>query len=71
MEAFQLRMWDGRLGRWLSPDPYGQYASPYLGMGNNSISMIDPDEGSTTDPPKGAKAGATTFNRVFLAPIWN
>jgi RHS repeat-associated protein len=45
MEAFELRMWDGRLGRWLSPDPYGQYASPYLGMGNNPVSSIDPDGG--------------------------
>ena len=50
MEAFQLRLWDGRIGRWLSPDPYGQYASPYLGMGNNPISLIDPDGGSTIDP---------------------
>lgn len=45
MEAFQLRMWDGRLGRWLSPDPYGQYASPYLGMGNDPVNGIDPDGG--------------------------
>lgn len=44
-EAFQLRLWDSRIGRWLSPDPYGQYYSPYLGMGNNPISMIDPDGG--------------------------
>ncbi len=45
MEAFQLRLWDGRIGRWLSPDPYGQYDSPYLGMGNNPIGNIDPDGG--------------------------
>src|SRR5690606_16399130 len=32
---FQLRMYDPRFGRWLSPDPYGQFASPYVGMGNN------------------------------------
>jgi len=55
MEAFQLRLWDGRLGRWLSPDPYGQYSSPYLGMGNNPIGIIDPDggfaEGCCPDPP--------------------
>jgi RHS repeat-associated protein len=44
-EAFKLRLWDGRIGRWLSPDPYGQYHSPYLGMGNNPISSIDPDGG--------------------------
>lgn len=49
MEAFQLRLWDGRIGRWLSTDPYGQYASPYLGMGNNPISSIDPDGGFTED----------------------
>ena len=54
MEAFELRLWDGRLGRWLAVDPYGQYASPYLGMGNNPISMIDPDGGFAEgggDPP--------------------
>jgi RHS repeat-associated protein len=45
MEAFQLRLWDGRIGRWLSPDPMGQYASPYLGMGNNPVGSIDPDGG--------------------------
>jgi RHS repeat-associated protein len=45
MEAFQLRLWDGRIGRWLSPDPMGQYASPYLGMGNNPVNMIDSDGG--------------------------
>lgn len=55
MEAFELRLWDGRLGRWLTVDPKGQYFSPYLGMGNNPISLIDPDGGSTEggpgDPP--------------------
>ena len=44
-EAFQLRLWDSRIGRWLSPDPYGQFASPYLGMGNNPITYTDPDGG--------------------------
>ena len=48
MEAFQLRLWDGRIGRWLSTDPYGQYSSPYLGMGNNPVSSIDPDGGWET-----------------------
>ena len=50
MEAFQLRLWDGRIGRWLSPDPYGQYNSPSLGMGNNPIGMIDPDGGFAEGP---------------------
>ncbi len=49
MEAFELRLWDGRIGRWLNPDPKGQYASPYLGMGNNPISRTDPDGGADGD----------------------
>lgn len=53
MEAFQLRLWDGRIGRWLSTDPYGQYASPYLGMGNNPVSLIDPNGGFTEGPGDG------------------
>jgi RHS repeat-associated protein len=47
MEAFELRLWDGRIGRWLTIDPYHEFFSPYLGMGNNPISLIDPDGGST------------------------
>ncbi|MCL9807678.1 lamin tail domain-containing protein [Flavobacterium amniphilum] len=45
MEAFELRLWDGRLGRWLNPDPAGQYDSAYLGMGNTPVNGIDGDGG--------------------------
>ena len=38
-------MYDGRIGRWLSMDPEGQYASPYLGMGNNPVTTSDPTGG--------------------------
>ena len=48
-EAFELRQWDGRIGRWMTIDPYGQYASPYLGMGNNPMRVIDPDGGEGND----------------------
>lgn len=44
-EAFELRLWDSRIGRWLTTDPYRQFHSPYLGMGNNPVSVIDPDGG--------------------------
>ncbi len=50
MEAFELRLWDARIGRWLTVDPYGQYNSPYLGMGNNPINGVDPDGGFFWDP---------------------
>lgn len=43
--SFQLRLYNPRLGRWMSPDPKSQYVSPYLAMGNNPISMIDRDGG--------------------------
>jgi hypothetical protein len=38
-------MYDGRVGRWMTTDPYSQYHSPYLAMGNNPIGNIDPDGG--------------------------
>ncbi len=42
---FQLRMYDGKIGRWLTMDPAGQFASPYEGMGNNPVGVIDPSGG--------------------------
>ncbi|WP_420603221.1 RHS repeat-associated core domain-containing protein [Flagellimonas sp.] len=47
-EAFELRLWDARIGRWLTTDPAGQYNSPYLGMGNDPLNRIDPDGGFTS-----------------------
>ena len=46
---FELRQYDARLGRWFNPDPYGQFHSPYLAMGNNPISSVDPDGGWSYD----------------------
>lgn len=43
--AFELRLYDCRIGRWLSTDPYNQYYSPYLSMGNNPVNRFDPDGG--------------------------
>ncbi len=43
--AFQLRQFDPVIGRWTTTDPYGQYPSPYLGMGNNPMMRLDPDGG--------------------------
>jgi RHS repeat-associated protein len=52
---FELRMYDANLARWMSPDPYGEFHSPYLAMGNNPVSTIDPDGGKTVamapEPP--------------------
>jgi RHS repeat-associated protein len=43
---FGARIYDSRLGRWLSLDPLmAEYTSlsPYCGIGNNPILIIDPD----------------------------
>jgi RHS repeat-associated protein len=61
MEAFQLRLWDGRIGRWLNPDPYGQFYSPYIGMGNNPVIGIDPDGGYCPNCPTGIFTDGATF----------
>lgn len=46
---FALRMFDARLGRWFNPDPYGQYHSPYMAMGNDPGNIVDPSGGWDTD----------------------
>ena len=53
---FELRSYDAVIGRWLSVDPYGQYASPYVGMGNDPVNGVDPDGGFKT------KFGAWFYN---------
>ena len=44
-DDFELRLYDSRIGRWTAPDPAGQHYSPYVGMGNNPVSGVDPDGG--------------------------
>jgi len=68
-EAFELRLWDSRIGRWLSPDPYGQFDSPYLGMGNNPTNIVDPDGGfACIDPDTGAAIPCPDNLRQFEGP---
>ncbi len=43
--AFELRMYDSKIGRWMAPDPYRVGYSPYIGMANSPISRIDVDGG--------------------------
>ncbi|MEM9681040.1 MAG: RHS repeat-associated core domain-containing protein [Bacteroidota bacterium] len=47
--AFQLRMYDPLIGRWLQVDPMRQFSSSYLAMGNNPINAVDPDGGTCYD----------------------
>ena len=40
---FHARAFDAQLGRWHAHDPAYQFASPYVGMGNNPVVGVDPD----------------------------
>ncbi|MCO5951209.1 RHS repeat-associated core domain-containing protein, partial [Mucilaginibacter flavidus] len=51
LNNFQLRMYDSKIGRWLSTDPAGQHASPYEGMGNNPVAKGDPTGGEDVNSP--------------------
>ncbi|MCG8307527.1 MAG: DNRLRE domain-containing protein [Cytophagales bacterium] len=42
-QDFHARMYDPAIGRFLAVDPAGQFHSPYTGMGNNPVMMVDPD----------------------------
>ncbi|MFT3748129.1 MAG: DUF6443 domain-containing protein [Agriterribacter sp.] len=42
---FPLRNYDPQTGRWIQQDPYQQFASPYVGMGNDPANLIDPSGG--------------------------
>ena len=57
--SFELRMYDPVIGRWTTPDPYGEFYSPYVGMGNNPINLNDPTGGFTCPScPDGAEYDA-------------
>lgn len=59
LTEFELRHYDADLGRWMVPDPYNQYHSPYLAMGNDPVNSVDPDGGwSWTTAAIGAGIGA-------------
>ncbi|MEO0685020.1 MAG: RHS repeat-associated core domain-containing protein [Cyanobacteria bacterium J06649_11] len=45
--AFELRSYDGRVGRWMSIDPMEEFWSPYVGMGNRPHMVTDPTGGHT------------------------
>lgn len=34
-------MYDSRIARWLTTDPTGQYANPYVAMGNDPVNGVD------------------------------
>ncbi len=46
---FALRSYDPQIGRWLQNDPYDEFSSGYVGMGNDPVNSVDPTGGSVDD----------------------
>jgi RHS repeat-associated protein len=42
-QDFGARKYYADLGRWLAADPANQFSSPYTGMGNNPVLIVDPN----------------------------
>ena len=47
--GFALRNYDPQVGRFVQADPFDQFASPYVGMGNDPVNNADPSGGLTVD----------------------
>lgn len=62
LQNFELRTYDPVVGRWMSPDPYNQYHSPYVGMGDRPHFMVDPDGGLAGGGRFFAKVGGAYRN---------
>ena len=45
---FEARQYDSRIGKWTTIDPAREFASPYVAMGNNPLSLVDPTGGITS-----------------------
>ena len=69
-ESFELRLYNDRIGRWTSYDPENQFYSPYVGMGNNPVSRVDPN-GGFSDPVQLAEVVVTGASQgsKFLSTI--
>jgi len=61
---FELRSYDPQIGRFLQNDPYDQFASGYVGMGNDPVNNIDPSGGWAAT---GLFAGAGGVGKIGAA----
>ncbi|NML21843.1 hypothetical protein HHL16_13210 [Pseudoflavitalea sp. G-6-1-2] len=59
---FELRMYDPQTARWTGTDPFDQFASPYIGMGNNPANLLDPSGGAVD----GLFAGLSLFKQTLV-----
>ncbi|MEO1049457.1 MAG: RHS repeat-associated core domain-containing protein [Bacteroidota bacterium] len=68
--SFEARMYDARIGRWVSVDNYRQFHSPYVGMGNDPVKGYDRD-GNWCPPCIGAIIGGGVSAGVSIWKNWD
>ena len=61
---FALRNYDAQVGRWVQQDPYQQFASPYLGMGNDPVNGVDPSGGIYIAPARAVASVLGTASKA-------
>jgi RHS repeat-associated protein len=71
---FELREYDAVIGRFTRIDPARQFASPYVGMGNDPVSGVDPtggcvDSNGKVVPCNGAQDGMDGFHTTILNDV--
>jgi len=64
---FELRSYGPQIGRFLQNDPYDQFASGYVGMGNDPVNGVDPSGGLFGGP--GLLTPGGFWNGSFLSQI--
>ncbi|AZQ63926.1 hypothetical protein EI427_17345 [Flammeovirga pectinis] len=69
--SFQARMYDPVIGRWMSVDPARQYASGYVGMGNNPVMGLDPDGRRKVYYNADGRWTGRTENNTFWHTLWH
>ncbi|MBL7897747.1 MAG: hypothetical protein JNJ99_04360 [Crocinitomicaceae bacterium] len=68
--GYEARMYDTRIGRWLSIDPIiKDFESPYVGFSNNPIWFNDPHGTDTADATKESYFTKTEGNKGLLVYI--
>lgn len=73
---FHSRMYDPATARWMVPDPAEQFSNPYLAMGNNPVTFVDPDgefviEAVIIGALIGGYVGGSVANNSFSISEWD
>lgn len=65
LDYFGARYYDSDLGMWISPDPMGQYHSPYSYAGGDPVNLVDED-GNWADVVNGEGTVVANVDPTFF-----